>query len=120
MHCGLIEGRSVLRQLGRCPNLATDAPSSSQVSSMPSQASSTAIMSPVINRQDGTDQRVRALPGAQAAAELSIVVPTYNERENVPVLVERLRRMLGGVAWEIIVVDDDSPDGTAGVVKNLA
>ncbi len=77
-------------------------------------------MSPVINRQDGMDQRLRALPVAQAAAELSIVVPTYNERENVPVLVERLRRMLGHVAWEIIVVDDDSPDGTATVVKDLA
>jgi dolichol-phosphate mannosyltransferase len=87
---------------------------------MPAQASSTAIMSPVINRQDGMDQRLRALPVAQAAAELSIVVPTYNERENVPVLVERLKRMLGTLAWEIIVVDDDSPDGTAAVVKDLA
>jgi len=53
------------------------------------------------------------------APELAIVVPTFQERENVPQLIERLRRLLSGLEWEIIVVDDDSPDGTAAVVRAI-
>jgi dolichol-phosphate mannosyltransferase len=53
------------------------------------------------------------------ATELSIVVPTFNECENIPVLVERLRKALPGVSWEMIIVDDDSPDGTADVARAL-
>ena len=54
-------------------------------------------------------------------AELSVVVPTFNERGNVARLAERLDRCLGsGVAWEMIVVDDDSPDGTAAAARDLA
>lgn len=49
-----------------------------------------------------------------------MVVPTYNERGNVAVLVERLRAALDGLAWRVIFVDDDSPDGTADAVKALA
>lgn len=51
--------------------------------------------------------------------ELSVIVPTFNESENLPVLVERLRAALQGVAWEMIVVDDDSPDGTAAVARKI-
>jgi dolichol-phosphate mannosyltransferase len=54
------------------------------------------------------------------AIELSIVVPTYNESENVPLLVEKLDAVLAGVRWEAIFVDDDSRDGTARVVRALA
>jgi len=53
-------------------------------------------------------------------AELSIVVPTFNERVNVPKLVERVADALKGIAWEMIVVDDDSPDGTSQVAKDIA
>jgi dolichol-phosphate mannosyltransferase len=52
--------------------------------------------------------------------ELSVVVPTFNERPNMPVLVERLEAVLAGIAWQLIVVDDDSPDGTAQAVKAIA
>jgi dolichol-phosphate mannosyltransferase len=52
-------------------------------------------------------------------AEISVIVPTYNEAENLPELVRRIRAALEGVAWEIIVVDDDSPDGTAEVARRL-
>ncbi|HML11380.1 MAG TPA: glycosyltransferase family 2 protein [Stellaceae bacterium] len=52
--------------------------------------------------------------------ELSIVIPTLNERENVPLIVERLNRVLAGIAWEVVFVDDDSPDGTADAVRALA
>lgn len=56
----------------------------------------------------------------ELAPELAVVVPTLNERDNVPIVVERLNRVLAGVAWEAIFVDDDSPDGTADVVRAMA
>jgi dolichol-phosphate mannosyltransferase len=51
---------------------------------------------------------------------LSVVVPTYRESANVPVLFERVKAALEGVPWEMIVVDDDSPDGTAEIAFSLA
>src|ERR1700683_4040939 len=53
------------------------------------------------------------------APELSVVVPTFNERKNVPILVERLSRALAGCDWEVVFVDDNSPDGTAAVARAL-
>jgi dolichol-phosphate mannosyltransferase len=53
------------------------------------------------------------------APELSVVVPTFKERANVPLLVEKLARTLEGVDWEVIFVDDNSPDGTAAVAREL-
>ncbi|MBV9829884.1 MAG: glycosyltransferase family 2 protein [Alphaproteobacteria bacterium] len=55
-----------------------------------------------------------------ATPELSIVIPTLNERDNVPLIVERLNRVLSEIDWEVIFVDDDSPDGTADAVRALA
>ncbi|SIO43886.1 dolichol-phosphate mannosyltransferase [Bradyrhizobium erythrophlei] len=52
--------------------------------------------------------------------ELSVVVPTFNERDNVTVLYRRLDATLKGVAWEVVFVDDNSPDGTWQVVRGLA
>jgi dolichol-phosphate mannosyltransferase len=52
--------------------------------------------------------------------DLAVVIPTYNERENVPRVVEALSRALAAVEWEAIFVDDHSPDGTAGLVRELA
>jgi dolichol-phosphate mannosyltransferase len=52
-----------------------------------------------------------------AVAELCIVVPTYNERDNLPELVARVSDALYGIEWEMIVVDDDSPDDTAQTVR---
>jgi dolichol-phosphate mannosyltransferase len=63
---------------------------------------------------------IEAPLSAPAVAELSVVVPSYNERENLPELVRLLDASLRGVAWEVIVVDDDSPDGTHAVVRALA
>ncbi|MCP8937874.1 glycosyltransferase family 2 protein [Alsobacter sp. SYSU M60028] len=53
-------------------------------------------------------------------AQVSIVVPILNERDNVGILVDRLRALLDGLAWEIVFVDDDSKDGTGGVLRELA
>jgi dolichol-phosphate mannosyltransferase len=52
--------------------------------------------------------------------ELSIVVPTFNEAENLPLLVKRVAEALAGIEWEIIFVDDNSPDGTAAVAREMA
>ncbi len=52
--------------------------------------------------------------------ELTIVVPTFNERENVAELVVRLSHALRDFVWEAVFVDDDSPDGTADVLRELA
>lgn len=63
---------------------------------------------------------MNASPQIFAAPDLSIVVPTYNESANVAELVRRLDAELGGIRWEVIFVDDNSPDGTYRVVKDLS
>jgi dolichol-phosphate mannosyltransferase len=55
-----------------------------------------------------------------SAPELSVIVPTFNERDNVTTLFQRLETALAGVAWEVIFVDDNSPDSTWDVVRGLA
>jgi dolichol-phosphate mannosyltransferase len=59
---------------------------------------------------------------SQAAGlpQLSVIVPTFNERDNVTTLFRRLDAALAGVAFEVIFVDDNSPDGTWEMVRNLA
>jgi len=51
---------------------------------------------------------------------ISIVSPTYNESENIRLLIERISQVMSGREYEIIVVDDNSPDGTEGVAKELS
>jgi dolichol-phosphate mannosyltransferase len=55
-----------------------------------------------------------------AAPVLSVVVPTFNERDNVRKLYGKLETALTGIAWEVVYVDDNSPDGTWEVVRELA
>jgi len=59
----------------------------------------------------------RVAPGT--ALELAVVIPTFNERANVPLLIEKLDAALAGRHWEAIFVDDDSPDGTADAARAL-
>src|ERR1700687_3540467 len=59
-------------------------------------------------------------PQATGNPRLSVIVPTFNERDNVTTLFRRLEAALAGVAWEVIFVDDNSPDGTWDVVRGLA
>jgi dolichol-phosphate mannosyltransferase len=51
---------------------------------------------------------------------LSVVVPTFNERDNVAKLYRKLEATLTGIAWEVVFVDDNSPDETWEVVRDLA
>ena len=51
--------------------------------------------------------------------KVSVILPTYNERENIAPLIQSLSRIMAdsGIDYQIVVVDDDSPDGTADVVR---
>ena len=51
------------------------------------------------------------------SVQLSIIVPTFCEAANVGILVDRLRQTLVGIHWEVIFVDDDSPDATAAEIN---
>jgi dolichol-phosphate mannosyltransferase len=66
--------------------------------------------------QSKPDSRAARAPDV---AELAIVIPTLNERENVAPLLSRLETALAGIAWEAIFVDDDSTDGTRDVVRGI-
>lgn len=60
------------------------------------------------------------IPATHSAPELTVVVPVYNERANIPRLVSRLSTALAGIAYEVVFVDDFSPDGTAEAVRIAA
>ncbi len=59
-------------------------------------------------------------PQASLPAELTVVIPCYNEQRNVAPMIARLDAALAGIMWEAIFVDDDSPDGTAAAVRAAA
>lgn len=63
---------------------------------------------------------VEGLPDVLAGPEISVIVPCYNEVGNVGPLVAALERALAGRRWEVIFVDDNSPDGTTAAVRALA
>jgi dolichol-phosphate mannosyltransferase len=52
--------------------------------------------------------------------KISIIVPTYNESENIKSLIERLGKALKQHNYEILVIDDNSPDGTADIAQSLS
>lgn len=57
--------------------------------------------------------------GETAVAELVVVIPTFNERDNIAPLLERLGDTLRGVRWEVVFVDDDSTDGTIAALADV-
>ncbi len=61
-----------------------------------------------------------ANPQPAAGPELSVILPSFNEAANIPILVGLLDEALAGISWEAIVVDDNSPDGTTEVARKIA
>ena len=59
-------------------------------------------------------------PQSVVAPQISVVVPTFNERDNVTTLYCRLEATFGAIPFEVVFVDDNSPDGTWQVVRELA
>jgi dolichol-phosphate mannosyltransferase len=51
---------------------------------------------------------------------ISVIIPTYNEKDNLEPLVEQVDRALAGEAYEIVFIDDNSRDGTAELAEALA
>ncbi|MFC6732993.1 MULTISPECIES: polyprenol monophosphomannose synthase [unclassified Haladaptatus] len=67
-------------------------------------------------REDRTyDESVKTTSGLS----VSVIIPTYNESENVERVIDRCRTALAGHPFEIVIVDDDSPDGTWRVVSTV-
>jgi dolichol-phosphate mannosyltransferase len=65
-------------------------------------------------------ETARSKDAVAAPIELAIVIPVFEEGDNVDALVRRLDAALAGIAWEAIFVDDNSPDGTAARVREIA
>jgi len=64
------------------------------------------------------DPSVTRPPGGMPV--LSVIVPCFNERPNVAPMIAKLDAALAGIAWEVIYVDDNSPDGTTQEVRRIA
>jgi dolichol-phosphate mannosyltransferase len=70
---------------------------------------------------DGFGLLERARPAVLAAEPpvISVIIPTFNERENVEIVARKVHEALDGYAHEIVFVDDDSTDGTLDVLREL-
>lgn len=62
----------------------------------------------------------RLIASAETPLQFGVIIPVLNEAANVPLLLERLDTALAGIVWEALVVDDNSPDGTSDVARELA
>ncbi len=66
------------------------------------------------------DPQLSIADATSAGPVLSVIVPCYNERPNVAPMIAKLDAALRGIEWEVIYVDDNSPDGTAAEVRRIA
>src|SRR5713226_3489718 len=73
-----------------------------------------------VSRGADRDTSDPTLARGQATALLSVVIPTYNERDALPLLVTRMAEVSRGLSLELVIVDDASPDGTGAVADELA
>ena len=114
--CRLQRGDAAAERLGffgeQPAALRCSAPSAKSAAGCRAEASSI-LMS--IARMVGTPR-----PMSEPVIELTVVVPCFNERDNIESLVDRLELVLAGIAWEVTFVDDDSTDGTIEVLRAIA
>jgi dolichol-phosphate mannosyltransferase len=70
----------------------------------------------------GTAKTTTTMPGSPdvAVPDVAVVVPTFNEAGNVAAVVRAVEQALADFRWELIFVDDASPDGTADKVREIA
>src|SRR5712671_4164099 len=81
---------------------------------------SSAMKNVSIVRREGFANAKRAKESpVTAGPELTLVIPTLNERDNIGSLVHLLDAVLEAVSWEVIFVDDDSSDGTAERIREI-
>lgn len=59
------------------------------------------------------------IPPAKSLQTVSVPVPTYMEKNKFEDLIESSNQNLSGCKFEVVVIDDDSPDGTVDVVRRL-
>src|SRR4051812_10042166 len=91
-------------------------------SALPRENAENVLVSQVVEPAPTGALVVAPLPSADAGLGLSLIVPTYNESENVRNLVAALSELLDarfGLDYEIILVDDDSPDKTWEIAAGL-
>ena len=69
---------------------------------------------------DSLEPKSAARAASWQAPQLAVIVPSYNERENIALLYDKVATALVAIPFEFIVVDDNSPDGTAALVKEMA
>ena len=52
---------------------------------------------------------------------VSVIVPTYNEKENLPILIDKINRVFadGKINGDVVIIDDNSPDGTGQLAEQL-
>ncbi len=67
-----------------------------------------------------TDQQAATTDDRRPTTDLSVIVPTYNERDSLPTLLARLGDVGRAVSLEVVIVDDASPDGTGALGEDLA
>jgi dolichol-phosphate mannosyltransferase len=72
--------------------------------------------SELVNQKEPVSESYRVVSDKP---ELSLIVPTYNESENIAELVDRIEKSLECVSFEIVIVDDSSPDGTDRIAETL-
>lgn len=65
-----------------------------------------------------TAQPAPQAPGNRPSERVLVIIPTFNERENLPLIFERLRKACPAV--HLLIVDDSSPDGTGELADELA
>ena len=67
-----------------------------------------------------TNTTTTTAPKADHLIELSVILPCFNERDNILPMIEQLEQALEGIRWEAIYVDDDSTDGTLDALRQVA